>query len=315
MNLLFRRENNPNPETAKEKLSPSEIDDQVRTLLPQIREQILAGIYQDFPETALQYNLQLFGYENTYASVDLLNTRRQDQRVSEEQRQVAESEFKKFNKDYQHEPWVQTKSRQFHSLVYLAAYLDTGFLHSKENFYETIKSILRGKKILVLGDDTGSLSEMLNYFGAIAYGVEDTSHKVEAAHAGVYAEDFQPQPQVLLGDIQELKFESSELFQQLSQLSKFDVIFSSAVMRTDIGAALENTGLTTKIFWYNYFKNCKILLQPNGFHLHIGCKGLMLKTPPSGTNKVYLGGEYESQTFFAVRDCFQDTGEWFEFDS
>lgn len=56
-------------------------------------------------------------------------------------------------------------------LYYIASYFKEARLDEKDPIAD-IRQVLQGKKILVLGDDTGSLSEMLRFYGAESYGIE-----------------------------------------------------------------------------------------------------------------------------------------------
>ena len=65
---------------------------------------------------------------------------------------------------------------------------------------ERCKETLRGKQILSLGDDTGSLSEVLKHFGAEPVGIEFDSQKVAVGRAGVFSEDGKPNTSLIQGD-------------------------------------------------------------------------------------------------------------------
>lgn len=150
---------------------------------------------------------------------------------------------------------------------------------SAEDTVSDLKEQLKNKKILILGDDTGSLSETLNLFGAIAVGIEYDKFKVLLARAGVFSEHG-PQNQVILGDLGDLTDEQSGLYKKIQDLGPFDVIFSEAVFNGGSGVEdsihnrFEDRYKDDRLFGsVSQFaaaltENCMKILTPKGFCLH-----------------------------------------------
>src|SRR3989338_4979725 len=145
---------------------------------------------------------------------------------------IEERPFSEFRRDY-----FQQKKRRAIELYRIASFLKGKALDGNV-LEEDLEKELQGKKILVLGDDSGSFSEILNSFGAEAFGIEYNKIKVLAAHSGVFAESGLPQDQVIQGDIGDLTDQSSSLYKTLLEKGPFDVITSSAVF--NIGSGIEN---------------------------------------------------------------------------
>lgn len=145
-----------------------------------------------------------------------------------------------------------------------------------DSFNEDAEKALKGKKILILGDDTGSFSEILNSFGAEAIGIEYDKKKVLTAHSGVFSESNLPQDQVIYGDIGDLTDQSSDLYKTLLEKGPFDVITSSAVFNIGSGIdnAIEKRGIGKEFankeenFGRALVDSSMNLLTENGFSLH-----------------------------------------------
>lgn len=113
-----------------------------------------------------------------------------------------------------------------------ATYLDSCF------------SALRGKSVLSIGDDTGSLTEVLKRFGVKVTGIEYDPELVAVAHTGLLAEDYSPQEQVLQGDAWELPLPSSRLCQQLGS---YDLLFTNNLFDIGSGGEAPSTALESQI--------------------------------------------------------------------
>lgn len=161
-------------------------------------------------------------------------------------------------------------------LYYIASFIKKKQL-SEQDPLGDLRSILTGKKILVLGDDTGSLSEMLNVYGAEAYGIEYDEFEILLAQSGILSEDGSPQKQVIKGDIGDMTVESSPLLEKLQSIGPFDMIFSFAVFNYGSGIenAINNTsdevpeyekGESKSVLFQN---NCQHLLKSGGLQLHL----------------------------------------------
>lgn len=130
---------------------------------------------------------------------------------------------------------------------------------SIEEAEQTLTEVLGTKRILVLGDDVGTLSNILKYFGADAYGVEIYEEAVRFAHIGLFAENGQPSTQVIQGDIRDIANEHSRLRQTLSAKAPFDLITSNGVLTRDVGLR--------EGYWY--IEGTEPLLAENGYQLHL----------------------------------------------
>lgn len=104
---------------------------------------------------------------------------------------------------------------------------------------ETIRKRLVGRKILSLGDDTGSFSEILQHFGCHTLGIEFDKDKVALAHTGKLSEDGRPRLDIIQGDIWELLLPESALATSLKSY-KFDAIVSYALFNGGSGGEYPN---------------------------------------------------------------------------
>lgn len=136
-----------------------------------------------------------------------------------------------------------------------------------------IESQLKGKKILVLGDDTGSLSELLNAYGAESMGIEYDEVKVLIAKSGILSRSGKPQLQVIQGDISDIAKKESDLMKLIAENGPFDVIYSYAVL--NYGSGIEKSLSVTPPGNYEEIEltvpltdNCMNLLSKTGFILH-----------------------------------------------
>ncbi len=144
-----------------------------------------------------------------------------------------------------------------------------------EHPIEQLKKAVQGKKILVLGDDCGNLSEQLNVLGAEAYGIEFNERKIRLAHSGFLAKDFKPQMQMTQGDLWDLRDEQTELFQQMQTKGPFDLIFSTFLINIGSGLGESNPDKGELLLpraeeWFKFFSGTEKLLKPEGVNLHEG---------------------------------------------
>lgn len=175
--------------------------------------------------------------------------------------------------------------------IYNLASLLKGDILDDINPLEDVKKVLRGKKILVLGDEIGTLSQVLNTFGAEAYGIEYDPRVVALAHSGILAENLVPQTQVIEGNLWKLGDRESEFYKQISEKGPFDVIFSSAVFNDGSGfpegAHHKYSGKYPKYFeeknrgeftsqegwqaaanWDRFLVSLASLVKPTGLNIH-----------------------------------------------
>ncbi|MBU0578228.1 hypothetical protein KJ742_04355 [Patescibacteria group bacterium] len=169
------------------------------------------------------------------------------------------------------------------SLYYIASFLK-GELLDEQDLFEDIQETLKGKKILILGDDIGTVSGILRQYGAESYGVEIDKLKVAIAHSGILAKGQKPQTQVIEGNIGDIvKEEDTALFQRLKDLSPFDMVYSYRVFNHGSGLERElpfeqsaeiDTDPSKLIDLENFQTLMKrkfdALLNENGLQLHIG---------------------------------------------
>jgi len=190
--------------------------------------------------------------------------------------------------------YVHDKSSRSTMLLMLATLFNNN--HSPIQPGEAIallKKRLKGKKILSLGDDTGSLTEILQHFGCKTLGIEFDKDKVSIAHSGKLSEDERPRPDVIQGDIWELTLDDSALLKVVGK-GKYDAIVSDALFNGGSGG--ENprgeveSQLRSRFFYYQsrsgpnsdplrdqnlefwlWFFNCQTrrLLKKNGIQLHL----------------------------------------------
>lgn len=97
-----------------------------------------------------------------------------------------------------------------------------------------ISERLQGKRVLSLGDDTGSLSEVFASFGCEAYGIEADPAKISIARIGYFSEDRQPNTKVIYGDVWQLVLPDSNLRKMVAQ-RQYDAIISVDLFDEDSG--------------------------------------------------------------------------------
>lgn len=174
-------------------------------------------------------------------------------------------------------PGYSSKPRKAIELFILGSLL-LGRKIDTEQVGDDLKKAFTGRKVLVLGDDIGGMSEIVNLLGGTAYGIEHDESKVEIAQSGKLAESSQPQMQVIDGDILDLTDENSELMKKLSQLGLFDVICSDAVFNGGSGIEKSAAVYTSKkrtakgkdlLFTGKVLDNTDRILADNGIHLHV----------------------------------------------
>lgn len=151
-------------------------------------------------------------------------------------------------------------------LYRLVSVLNSGLIGSKGDVKRELSEILQQKKILIVGDDIGSLSEVLNYLGAEAYGIESDNFYVAVAHSGLASESGKPQTQVICADMGDLQDKNKKIFKHLEKIGPFDAIYSWAVF--NFGSGIERNGCLSKDYFSNIKKKCNLLLKKGGFSLH-----------------------------------------------
>ena len=107
------------------------------------------------------------------------------------------------------------------SALYELACFTKGEIICGEQVVEQIKTEIQNKKILILGDDVGSFSEVLSSFGASVIGIEIDPLKIAIAHSGFFSEDGSSQDQVIAGDIADLAYPDSQLSKKLRNAGPF----------------------------------------------------------------------------------------------
>lgn len=125
--------------------------------------------------------------------------------------------------------------QQASTLYWIASFLKGRPLEQSETIADVLKS-LRGKRVLVLGDDTGSLSELLRHYGAESYGIEKDRFKLLIARSGILSLNGQPQEQTFEGSIGDFfENETTPLLKRLKELGPFDMIVSDYVFNNGSG--------------------------------------------------------------------------------
>jgi hypothetical protein len=114
------------------------------------------------------------------------------------------------------------------------------------NVVEDVRRLLKGKRILSLGDDTGSFTEVLQHFGCKTLGIEFDSGKVKLAHEGYLSEDRKPRTDVIQGDIWDLLIPGSKLLKTVGKY-KYDAIFSKSLFNSGSGGEMPNRKLEKEL--------------------------------------------------------------------
>lgn len=152
---------------------------------------------------------------------------------------------------------------------------------------EEVREALANKRILSLGDDTGSLTEILKSFGCDTVGIECDPVKVAIANAGYFDEHRAPRPDVIQGDIWSLLTQDPVLSKHVTPGS-FDAIISvdlwngsGAEEPRGQSARLVNElyGLDAHREWFPskpddfftiFIKETLRYLRPGGVEVHLG---------------------------------------------
>ena len=243
-------------------------------------------------------------YKNDRDAIGIINSR-----LEEIQKHISywsKAKDISLNEQFSKEEFLENKREQAKMLYYITSFLK-GTQLDKEKPIENLKEILKDKKILVLGDDTGSLSEVLRQYGAESYGIEIDKFKILIAHSGIFAKNGNPQLQVIEGDLGTLfkgkdketldefslkypeeKIQSliiankkeRKLMEKLKELGPFDMIVSDNVF--NFGSGIEKVpleaigddyhsaekGTTANAERLILKYNCDTLLKENGLQLH-----------------------------------------------
>ncbi|MSU55471.1 MAG: class I SAM-dependent methyltransferase [Candidatus Taylorbacteria bacterium] len=163
---------------------------------------------------------------------------------------------------------------------------------------EELKAVLSGKKILIIGDDHGSLSEILKILGADVCGVEYSKEKVDIAHSGVQAESHQPQMQVIQGDAWDLADSQAALYKEIEQHGPYDMIYSYAVLNGGSGFVegkwdkyVDQKEYDNEVIkgFAKFFQGVDGLLGQGGIQLHdnVSDKGRVVPYPYHGSERFY----------------------------
>lgn len=269
-------EKEPYPEFNPESVRIHEPEQLERT------RKVETAIQKDFPNTWETSSRWTRAPENSGARDEFITALRQafenDQEILRQLEQVL-NEAKRHWGEVPPFPGFprEGKKNQAGWVGYIASCLKRTPLNEQDPVTD-IKRVLRGKKILILGDDYGTMSEMLKFYGAESYGIEIDKYNVLIAHSGVMAENGEPQNQVIEGDVSEL-FDPNEgqLMQTLKKLGPFDVIFSKGVFNSGSGFSdsyakrfKANPLFPEDSHIQAFQKHCKDLNTDNGFQLHTG---------------------------------------------
>lgn len=116
--------------------------------------------------------------------------------------------------------WAHVK--RGHDLAHMATVLSNGNWRADRS----IEQFLEGQKILVLGDDRGTLTEVLKTFGAVTTSVEINQEWYEAGRDGRWTENGKPRDDLFHGNMYWLAEPSSDLAAQIIARGPFDLIYS-----------------------------------------------------------------------------------------
>lgn len=119
------------------------------------------------------------------------------------------------------------------SLIALATFLGDDGLIEPGNPVEQIREALHGKKILNLGADSGSFTQILEHFGCETLGIEYDERMVKAARTGILSEDGEPYESVIQGDVWDLMLPESDLSERIDD--DYDAIFSRLLFNEGSG--------------------------------------------------------------------------------
>ncbi|MDY6789608.1 MAG: hypothetical protein SVV03_06650 [Candidatus Nanohaloarchaea archaeon] len=160
---------------------------------------------------------------------------------------IANSEKERWDLDVIEEvlPSYIHRKKRGSELLYLATMFSDDGLIEPGRAVSNVRENLEGKKILSLGDDTGSLTEVLEHFGCRATGIEHDKAKVDIAKTGILSEDNTPRQNVIQGDIWELMIPESNLAQDIDQ--DYDAIISYALFNIGSGVYAQDEELVSRI--------------------------------------------------------------------
>ena len=109
-------------------------------------------------------------------------------------------------------------------LIFLATLFNKGKFIQPSTAVAAVQRLLKGKRILSLGDDFGTLSEALSKLGCHVTGIEFDPQLVKMARSGNYTEDGKPNTAVVQGDVWELLLPESALAKEIGK--DYDAIIS-----------------------------------------------------------------------------------------
>jgi hypothetical protein len=195
---------------------------------------------------------------------------------------------------------------------------------------DELRSLLEGKRILVLGDDRGSLSTVLRLaFGAQAIGVEKDYLKVCVAHCGLMNPDARKDLHVRHGDIWDLVLPESNIRSEIDRYGAFDAIVSWYVF--DVGSCAEipcRAGLfasgrwnrlradvcetfhidrrnvpadkfeEARLFFAKWLEHSRVLLKPQGIQVHLQSDYFESGERQPETDHYFHQGVVQSQAFW-----------------
>lgn len=179
-----------------------------------------------------------------------------------------------FPKTFEVQGYTPYSSKRHQSDLFMLGSVLLNRRINPEQIETDLVEAFKGKQVLVLGDDMGTLSETINRLGGTAFGIEYDDELVRVARSGKNAEDGLPQTQVIEGDVADLIDENSELFKKLKSLGAFDAIYSHAVFNS--GSGIDNADRDYEPnsegnhleFTGSVFLHTDTLLKDDGFQVH-----------------------------------------------
>ncbi len=175
---------------------------------------------------------------------------------------------------------------------------------------EDSRTALANKRVLSLGDDTGSLTELLRSFGCDTIGIEYDPVKVAIANSGYFNEHYATRQDILQGDMWDLLLPNSPLAETIGA-QPFDAIISvdlwngsgaerplgSTARQIKNQYGLEAEGdvyrrAAPEAFLFLFMKETLRHLKPDGVALYLGTDWSLSKSQEQRLSEMCTLGEF-----------------------
>lgn len=187
-------------------------------------------------------------------------------------------------------PGLYGSWRRGMDVVMAAALVDGQGLPTVESdMVPAISKQLAGKRILVVGDDIGSFSQILKRdFKVRSCGIEVDPIKVRLAHQGRLSDSSEPRNQVLQGSAWELADRRSALAERVGSF-RYDMIFSYNLFA--YGSGIERDIGINKMpaIMHEWLQSTSWLLKRGGLQLH---RQVSLGYAPFASERGYSEAQY-----------------------